>query len=524
MSGDEELRSNGAMHSKTSDEGGGVSALVNGITTMQLDTPVAVSQDKGLANFSDAAQEVLKTFKTWSEGMRTNFLHELVDRMTSDDHVCLTNLLTPLLRRDLLALLPEEICWKIFFYLDVRTICMASQVNRAWHRTLSNTYFWKKLHLMMRDTNADWELLTQQRSRLLRTDDPGFPWKYMYLSFDQDLKRVARNWKHPKEDPTHSFSCGGNGIYCLQYDNDKIITGSRDHKIKIWDVETYELQREFVGHQGSVLCLQFDETKVISGSSDATVRIWDLETGDCMQQLTSHDGSVLHLKFHRNKLVTCSKDKLVILWELDEETGQYEARHTFADHKAAVNVVEFDEKYIVSASGDRSIRIWLTETGEPHRVLRGHLRGIACLQFKGDTIVTGSSDKTLKKWSIEQGTCLATLRGHDDLVRCVRFNSTHIVSGSYDTTVRIWDFESGDLLSTLYGHRNRVFRVQFDRFKIVSSSQDDNIMVWDFYEHGKKNNALQERFMEPDRAATGLEAHMNQLAIAGGRHDRNDED
>ena len=36
-------------------------------------------------------------------------------------------------------------------------------------------------------------------------------------------------------------------------------------KVKQWNIDTYQLEREFVGHTGSVLCLQFDDTKVISG-------------------------------------------------------------------------------------------------------------------------------------------------------------------------------------------------------------------------------------------------------------------
>ena len=117
-------------------------------------------------------------------------------------------------------------------------------------------------------------------------------------------------------------------------------------------------------------------------------------------------------------------------------------------HRAAVNVVDFDEKHIVSASGDRTIKVWTATTCEFVRTLSGHRRGIgkqlvffcmieinypsACLQYRGNIVVSGSSDNTIRIWDIEHGTCLRTLEGHEELVRCIRFDDKRIVSGAYD--------------------------------------------------------------------------------------------
>ena len=53
-------------------------------------------------------------------------------------------------------------------------------------------------------------------------------------------------------------------------------------------------------------------------------------------------------------------------------------------HRAAVNVVDFDEKHIVSASGDRTIKVWTATTCEFVRTLSGHRRGIGKLTTKAD--------------------------------------------------------------------------------------------------------------------------------------------
>lgn len=71
-------------------------------------------------------------------------------------------------------------------------------------------------------------------------------------------------------------------------------------------------------------------------------------------------------------------------------------RRVLVGHRAAVNVVDFDEKYIVSASGDRTIKVWNTSSCEFVRTLNGHKRGIACLQYRDRLVVSGSSDNTIR--------------------------------------------------------------------------------------------------------------------------------
>lgn len=89
------------------------------------------------------------------------------------------------------------------------------------------------------------------------------------------------------------------------------------------------------------------------------------------------------------------KDRSIAVWDMTSQT-EITLRRVLVGHRAAVNVVDFDEKYIVSASGDRTIKVWNTSTCEFVRTLNGHKRGIACLQYRDRLVVSGSSDNTIR--------------------------------------------------------------------------------------------------------------------------------
>ena len=89
------------------------------------------------------------------------------------------------------------------------------------------------------------------------------------------------------------------------------------------------------------------------------------------------------------------QDRSIAVWDMVSPT-EINLRRVLVGHRAAVNVVDFDDKYIVSASGDRTIKVWSTATCEFVRTLNGHKRGIACLQYRDRLVVSGSSDNSIR--------------------------------------------------------------------------------------------------------------------------------
>ncbi|XP_058264268.1 F-box and WD repeat domain-containing 11-A isoform X1 [Hemibagrus wyckioides] len=453
------------------------------------------------ATFEKEKEMCIQMFEQWSEADQVEFVEHLISRMCHYQHGHINSYLKPMLQRDFITALParglEHIAENILSFLDARSLCAAELVCREWHRVVSDGMLWKKLIERMVRTDPLWKGLSErhQWEKYLfknRTNEapPNSYYHSLYPKIIQDIETIEANWRCGRHN-LQRIQCrseNSKGVYCLQYDDDKIISGLRDNSIKIWDKHTLECLKILTGHTGSVLCLQYDDRVIVTGSSDSTVRVWDASSGEVLNTLIHHNEAVLHLRFCNGLMVTCSKDRSIAVWDMASATD-ISLRRVLVGHRAAVNVVDFDDKYIVSASGDRTIKVWSTSTCEFVRTLNGHRRGIACLQYRDRLVVSGSSDNTIRLWDIECGACLRVLEGHEELVRCIRFDNKRIVSGAYDGKIKVWDLQaaldprapaSTLCLRTLVEHSGRVFRLQFDEFQIISSSHDDTILIWDF--------------------------------------------
>jgi len=365
-------------------------------------------------------------------------------------------------------ILPYELSINVLLQIDdIYTINRISQVSHKWNELANDNIVWHNLYVKR------WGELPNP---VIRHKIHNY--KYLY----KQRLRLNKNWTtlevEPKVIVGHEDS-----VYCVQFDKNIIVSGSRDKSIKFWNIKTLECIKELRHHQGSVLCLQYDDKIVVSGSSDSTLIIWDFKTGNVLRILSGkngHTAPVLDVRFNKEVIVSCSKDSTIKIWDL--ETGAL--RKTLNGHRAAVNAIHIHGDEVVSASGDCSIKLWNIKTGECIREFIGHFRGLACVQYNGEIIASGSNDHTIKIWNAKTGQLIRTLggeQGHTDLVRTLAFDNERIVSGSYDQTIKIWDIKTGKLLKDFKNaHGSWVFNVQIDASKIVSASQDRKIAIWDF--------------------------------------------
>jgi len=144
-----------------------------------------------------------------------------------------------------------------------------------------------------------------------------------------------------------------------------------------------------------------------------------------------------------------------------------------------------DGTRMVSASADKTIRVWDSRTGEEVGSLQGHTDTVFSAVFSpaGTRIVSASADCSICVWDSQVFEEVGSLQGHTDTVFSAVFSpdGTRIVSASADKTIRVWNSSTGqEVGSPLQGHTNQVLWAVFSPDgHIVSASVDNTIRVWE---------------------------------------------
>ena len=428
---------------------------------------------------------------------------------------------------DIVGKLPTEIAADIFSYLDDAALIRCKRVSRRWQHLAQSSAVWRASFLGRYSRAKDNVLPYIQfgGQGLGRLEKQQQEWERMAKA----RRQIQRNWRGNAPKAVY-FVGHTDSVYCCQFDEDKIITGSRDRTIRVWDLHFPYRCRKVIGgpqarpvrpqsdtpldthptntvhqnaslngtaegdliyhipsdfHTASILCLQFDKEIMVTGSSDHSCIVWDIKTFEPIKRLVHHTAGVLDVCMDDEYIISCSKDAHICVWDRKTLT-LIKALH---GHRGPVNAVQLreinGEKLLVSASGDGLAKIWDLRKLDIKQQFNSQDRGLAAVEFSDDGryVLAGGNDQVIYKFDSDTQNLEHTFRGHSSLVRSLFLDSANarVVSGSYDQGIRVYDFNNGELIGSYDNWTTSwILAAKGDYRRIVATSQDGRALLMDF--------------------------------------------
>ena len=177
-----------------------------------------------------------------------------------------------------------------------------------------------------------------------------------------------------------------------------------------------------LGHSDRVESVSYSPIggRIVTGSADNTVRIWDADTGDVVATITGHEHAILSVSYSPDgsHIASGSRDGTMRLW--NAETGH--AVKIIRTRGAVMSVAYSPDGHrIATGSTDGTVRVWSALTHKSVTTIKGHVGAVTSVVYRpdGHRIATGSADGTVRIWDALTYREVATIKGHTDAITSI---------------------------------------------------------------------------------------------------------
>ena len=194
----------------------------------------------------------------------------------------------------------------------------------------------------------------------------------------------------------------------LQFHDEKLITGSKDKTIRIWDINenSFRCTQIIEDHKEGVHCLcdLLVGIRFASGSEDKTIRIWEESNGLFKQVkiLSDHKSRVRALVQTDNGFLISGSDKVIIIYKLKDDNNFVRVEKINAHNSYITTLIKLSDGKIASASRDYLIKIWnVGKNGEfiLSEILKEHTHSVYDLiELKDGRLASVGGDNLVIIW------------------------------------------------------------------------------------------------------------------------------
>ena len=285
---------------------------------------------------------------------------------------------------------------------------------------------------------------------------------------------------------------GGSLIQQLAMINGHVLAGGTDGRLHLWNPGTNAVApfAERDGAPITAVSASPDETRIVSGSRQGHIRIWDARSGALLRTIEGQSPVVaVHYRTPTRVVALHASGAWSIV---DPEAGQT----LMSGGKAGISVVTAaafsgDGRVIFAGLGQGPsgfvIEGWIPSDGSVTRDaarLVGHTGEILAIALAphGDVVASASADGTVRLWNAASGKETGRLRVTGGSVRDLVFSATGalLAGAGADGAVEIWRVSDGERVASFTGSDRALYAAVLspDGTSLVSSGEDGIVRQW----------------------------------------------
>ncbi|XP_067349052.1 kinesin-like protein KIF21A isoform X3 [Channa argus] len=195
--------------------------------------------------------------------------------------------------------------------------------------------------------------------------------------------------------------------------NGTVLYAAAGNSVRVWDLRRFASTGKLMGHLGPVMCLTVDQSGnnqdlVITGSKDHYIKLFDVAEGSLGSISPTHNFEPPHYDGIESLVVqgdiffSGSRDNGIKKWDLDRKDLLQQVPNAHRDWVCALGVVPGSPALL---SGCRAgvLKLWHTDMLGTLGELKGHESPINSISTNSSHLFTASDDRTVKIWRARGG-------------------------------------------------------------------------------------------------------------------------
>uniref|UniRef100_A0A8C0C046 Kinesin family member 21A n=1 Tax=Buteo japonicus TaxID=224669 RepID=A0A8C0C046_9AVES len=180
------------------------------------------------------------------------------------------------------------------------------------------------------------------------------------------------------------------------------------NSVRMWDLKRFQSTGKLTGHQGPVMCLTVDRISngqdlIVTGSKDHYIKMFDVTEGALGSVSPTHNFEPPHydgieaLAIMGDNLFSGSRDNGIKKWDLAQKDLLQQVPNAHKDWVCALGLVP-GAPVLLSGCRGGTLKLWNVDTFAPTGEMKGHDSPINAICTNSSQIFTAADDRTVRIW------------------------------------------------------------------------------------------------------------------------------